>query len=178
MKKKTFPLAQVYQLLEPGPVILVTTAYQGKMNIMTMSWQTMIDFEPPIVACVISNRNDSFEMLKKSKECVLNIPTAELARKVVGCGNTHGGALDKFKKFHFTPLPASTVKAPLLEECFASLECKVTDSRLVNKYNLFFLTVQKAWAAPLKKYPSTLHHYGEGRFMVAGKTIKLPSKMK
>jgi flavin reductase (DIM6/NTAB) family NADH-FMN oxidoreductase RutF len=178
MKKKSYPLAQVYRLLEPGPVVLVTTAYRGKTNIMTMSWQTMIDFEPPIVACVISDRNYSFELLRKSKECVLNIPTLDIAKQVVGCGNVHGESLDKFNEFQLTPEPASVVKAPLIAECYASLECKVIDSKLANKYNLFFLEVLKAWVAPLKKYPSTLHHLGMGRFMLAGKVIKLPSKMK
>ncbi|MDG0817573.1 flavin reductase family protein [Bdellovibrio svalbardensis] len=178
MKKRNYPLKDVYRLLEPGPVALVTTSYRGESNIMTMSWQTMIDFEPPIVACVISNRNHSFEMIRKSKECVLNIPTLEIAKQVVGCGNTSGDSVDKFKKFKLTALPATTVKAPLIDECYASLECKVIDSKLANKYNLFFLEVQKAWVAPLKKYPSTLHHFGDGHFMIAGKTIKLASKMK
>jgi flavin reductase (DIM6/NTAB) family NADH-FMN oxidoreductase RutF len=178
MKRKSYPLSEVYRLLEPGPVVLVTTALHGKSNIMTMSWQTMIDFEPPVVACVISDRNHSFEMLKKSKECVLNIPTVELAKQVVGCGNTSGISLDKFKKFNLTQRPATTVKAPLIEECYANLECKVIDDKLANKYNLFFLEVQKAWVAPSKKHPATLHHQGNGHFMVASKFIKLPSKMK
>jgi len=56
MGKKEFPLAKVYQLLEPGPVVMVTTARNGTSNIMTMSWHMMIDFEPPIIGCVISNR--------------------------------------------------------------------------------------------------------------------------
>jgi len=179
MKKKPFPLGKVYGLLEPGPVLLVTTSYRGRTNIMTMSWQTMIDFEPPLIACVISNRNYSFDLLRKSKECVLNIPTREIAKQVVGCGNSSGRTVDdKFKKFKLTPAPAVTVRAPLIEECYANLECKVVDTRLVNKYNLFFLEVQKAWVAPLKKYPATLHHFGRGRFMVAGRTFRLPSKMK
>ena len=90
MKKRALPLSRVYRLLEPGPVVMVTTACNGRANIMTMSWHTMIDFEPPIVGCVISNRNYTFNMLKRSRECVLNIPTVELAAKAVACGNTSG----------------------------------------------------------------------------------------
>ena len=45
--KKSFPLSKVYGLLEPGPVVLVTTAQKGHANIMTLSWLTMMDFEPP-----------------------------------------------------------------------------------------------------------------------------------
>ena len=74
MAKKSFPLSKVYGLLEPGPVIMVTTARDGNPNIMTMSWHTMMEFEPPQVGCVISNRNYSFDLLKATKECVINIP--------------------------------------------------------------------------------------------------------
>lgn len=176
--KRQLPLLKVYQFLEPGPVVMVTTAYKNKQNIMTMSWQTMLDFEPPIFGCVISNRNYSFKLLKSSNECVINIPTEKLAKKVVGCGNTTGRKVDKFKKFSLTPLPASRVKAPLIKECFVNLECKIIDKKLVDKYNLFILEVVKAWIEPSKQRQRTLHHLGNGVFMVAGKIIKLPSKMK
>lgn len=176
--KRNLPLAQVYRLLEPGPVILVTTAQKGKPNVMTLSWQTMMEFEPPLIGCILSNRNYSFKALKTTGECVLNIPAASLAKTVVGCGNTTGARVDKFKKFKLTPLPAAEVKAPLVKECFANLECKVVDARLVNQYNLFILEVVKAWIDPAQKNAKTLHHQGKGLFAVDGKRLKLPSKMK
>ncbi len=124
MKKKSIPLSQVYQLLEPGPVT-ITTFDKGRANVMTMSWHMMIDFEPPIFACVISNLNFSFNALKSTKECVINIPTVELAAIVVEVGNVSGRKMDKFEKFHLLQEPAEKVKAPLLSECYAYLECKV-----------------------------------------------------
>jgi flavin reductase (DIM6/NTAB) family NADH-FMN oxidoreductase RutF len=66
--RKAFPLSNVCRLLEPGPVMLVSTAYKGRANIMSMSWQTMIDFEPPIVGIVVSERNHSFDNLKATKQ--------------------------------------------------------------------------------------------------------------
>jgi flavin reductase (DIM6/NTAB) family NADH-FMN oxidoreductase RutF len=98
MAKKSFPLSKVYGLLEPGPVVLVTTAGSAYPNIMTLSWHTMIEFDPPLVGCVISNRNHSFGLLNTTNECVINIPTVEIAEKVVGCGNSSGATIDKFKK--------------------------------------------------------------------------------
>jgi flavin reductase (DIM6/NTAB) family NADH-FMN oxidoreductase RutF len=178
MAKKSFPLSRVYGLLEPGPVVLVTTAQKGRANIMTMSWHTMMEFEPPLVGCVISDRNHSFGALKATKECVINIPTVELAAQVVGCGNTSGRKVDKFKAFGLTPAAASRVKAPLIDECYASLECKVVDAKLVAKYCFFILEVLKAWIDTSRKDPRTIHHLGRGAFMVAGRTIKLPSKMR
>lgn len=178
MAKKTFPLSRVYQLLEPGPVVLVSTSYMGKANIMTLSWHMMIDFEPPLLGCVISNRNHTFNLIKKSKECVINIPTAELASTVVGVGNTTGRKVDKFKKFHLTPEAASKVSAPLIDECYANLECRVVDMKMATQYNIFILEVVKAWMQPGKNRARTLHHCGEGIFTVDGKVIKLPSKKK
>jgi flavin reductase (DIM6/NTAB) family NADH-FMN oxidoreductase RutF len=178
MPKRTLPLSKVYGLLEPGPVVLLTTALKGKANVMTMSWHTMIDFEPPLVGCIVSNRDYSFEALSKTGECVINIPTVELARQVVAVGNISGRRIDKFHKAGLTPLPASKVVAPLVDECYANLECRVIDRRLMNRYNFFVLEVLAAWIDPAQKSPRTLHHRGRGAFMVAGETIKLASKMK
>jgi flavin reductase (DIM6/NTAB) family NADH-FMN oxidoreductase RutF len=113
MAKRPLPLAEVYRLIEPGPVVLVSTMSGGRANIMTMSWHMMVDFEPPIIACVMSNRDYSFEALKKTRECVINVPTVELAKKVVGCGNTSGRDVDKFKKFGLTASAASSVTFPV-----------------------------------------------------------------
>ena len=145
---------------------------------MTMSWYTMMEFAPPLVGCVISSRNYSFDLLRATRQCVLNIPTAELAVKVVGCGNSSGRPADKFALFQFTSVAASCVDAPLIAERYANLECRIVDTRWVSRYNFFVLDVLKAWIDPSAKSARTLHHRGRGVFLVAGKTIKLPSKMK
>jgi flavin reductase (DIM6/NTAB) family NADH-FMN oxidoreductase RutF len=157
---------------------MLTTAAGGRTNIMTMSWHTMIDFEPPLVGCVISDRNHTFRMLKASRECVINIPTVELASKAVRCGNTSGRTVDKFEAFRLTPVPGACVQAPLIDECYANLECRVVDTRMVARYDLFILEVVKAWIDPGRKNPRTIHHLGRGDFMVAGRTITLPSRKK
>ena len=174
---KNLPLSKVYPLLEPGPVVLLTTAHKGHANIMAMSWHMMVEFEPPLVACVVSNANHSFAALRATGECVIAIPALELAPKVVGVGNCSGRDLDKFATFGLTPMPAKRVAPPLVAECFANLECKVADTRFVNKYNLFVLEVLKAWTDPAQKDPKTIHHRGHGRFAVDGEMIKLKSRM-
>jgi len=178
MARRAFPLSKVYGLLEPGPVVLLTTAHKGNPNVMTMSWHTMMEFEPPLVGCVVSGCDFSFAALNATRQCVLNIPTIELASKVVGCGNTSGRKVDKFHAFGLTPMPAALVDAPLIAECYANLECRVADVRLVKRYNFFVLEVLKAWIDTAHKDPRTIHHKGKGVFMVGGETIKLASKMK
>ena len=175
---KELSLSKVYQLLEPGPVVLLTTARRDRPNLMTMSWHMMVEFEPPLVACVVSSADYSFAALRATKECVIAIPAARLAPKVVQVGNASGRNIDKFATFGLTPVAADRVAAPLVAECFANLECRVADTRLVKKYNLFILEVLKAWTDPRQKNPRTIHHHGYGRFVVDGETIKLRSKMR
>ena len=174
---KDLPLAKVYQLLEPGPVVLLTTARKGRANIMAMSWHMMVEFEPPRIACVVSNADYSFAALRATGECVIAIPAIQLAQQVVAIGNCSGRSTDKFKRFGLTPMPAERVAPPLVAECFANFECKVVEMRLVNKYNLFVLEVLKAWIDPAQKHPKTIHHHGYGKFIVDGETIKLKSRM-
>jgi flavin reductase (DIM6/NTAB) family NADH-FMN oxidoreductase RutF len=175
---KDYPLSKVCQLLEPGPVVLLTTARKGCANVMTMSWHMMVEFEPPLVACVVSNRNYSFAALRATKECVIAIPGRKLAPKVVKVGNCSARDVEKFDRFGLTPVPAARVAPPLVAEWFANLECKVADTRLVNRYNLFILEVLKAWIDPAQKNPKTIHHHGYGRFAVDGGMITLKSRMR
>jgi len=173
---RQLPLSKVYQLIEPGPVVLVTTARKGRANVMTMSWHMMVEFEPPLIACVVSNANFSFAALRATGECVIAIPARKLAAKVVNVGNVSGRDIDKFSAFGLTPVPAARVAPPLIAECFANLECQVADTRLVGKYCLFILEVVKAWIDPAQKNPKTIHHHGYGTFAVDGPTIKLKSR--
>ena len=98
-KEDRFPTWQVRRYLEPGPIVLVSCACDGRTNIMTMGWQTVMEFTPSLVGCVISNANHSFGMIERSRECVINLPTTKLTDIVVGIGNTTGAEIDKFRTF-------------------------------------------------------------------------------
>ncbi|WP_029354121.1 flavin reductase family protein [Bosea sp. 117] len=171
------PLAKVYQLIEPGPVVLLTTARRGRPNVMTMSWHMMVEFTPPRIACVVSPADHSFSALRAARECVIAIPAVEMAQKVVGIGNCSGSEVDKFERFGLTTVAARSVKPPLIAECFANLECRVVNTRLVNIHSLFVLEVVQAWSDPDQPEPRTIHHTGYGRFVVDGEVITLASRM-
>jgi len=173
---KEFPLSKAYQLLEPGPVVLLTTSQNGRANVMTMSWHMMLDFEPPKLACVVSEGDYSFAALRATRQCVIAIPTVDLAAKVVKVGNSHGDRIDKFKAFGLTPVPSEKVKPPRIAECYANLECKVIGFQ--RAWDMFILEVQSAWVDPKRKAPKTIHHKGYGAFVVDGRTIRLKSKMR
>ncbi len=175
---KNLSLPKVYQLIEPGPVVLLTTARKGIANVMTMSWHMMLEFEPPLISCVVSSANHSFAALRATKQCVIAIPGVAMAPQVVKIGNCCGRDTDKFTSFGLTPAPAAQVEAPLIAQCLANLECRVTDTKLVKKYNMFILEVVKAWVDPAQTDRRTIHHQGYGKFAVDGEVLKLPSKMR
>lgn len=172
-KKRDFPVDEIRRFIEPGPIVLVSSCWKGKRNIMTMGWHMVLEFEPSLVGCFIWDQNESFEAIRRSKECVINVPTVEMARTVVRIGNTHGSERDKFERFGLTAVPGEKVNAPLIEECFANLECKLVDSKLIKKYSLFVFEVVKAHAATRPKYPQTIHYRGDGQFMMAGRNLSL-----
>jgi flavin reductase (DIM6/NTAB) family NADH-FMN oxidoreductase RutF len=173
IKKSDFPVAEIRRFLEPGPVVLVSSAHRGERNIMTMGWHTVMEFVPSLVGCVISGANYSYQLISLSKECVINIPTAGLARTVARIGNCSGRQVDKFEQFKLTAAPAEKVGAPLIVKCYANLECKLHDGLMVGKYNFFIFEVIKAQAARAPKYPKTIHYRGGGQFMVSGQALDL-----
>jgi flavin reductase (DIM6/NTAB) family NADH-FMN oxidoreductase RutF len=166
--KKDYPTSQVRRFLEPGPIVLVSSAWKGKTNIMTMGWHMIMEFEPSLVGCYIWSENHSFDMIRKSKECVINVPAVDIGAKVVGIGNSSGRDVDKFEEFELTAMPGDKVKAPLIGECFANLECKLVDRSLIRKYSLFVLEVVKAHVATSPAYPRTMHYRGDGVCMISG----------
>jgi flavin reductase (DIM6/NTAB) family NADH-FMN oxidoreductase RutF len=167
-REHDLPVSEIRRFLEPGPIVLVSSAYRAEINIMTMGWHMVMGFEPSLIGCYIWDENHSFEMIRKSRECVINTPTYDLATKVVGIGNTSGRDVEKFARFDLTAGQSEKVKAPLIEECFANFECKVIDTKLIAKYSLFVLEVVKAHVAVHPKYPQTIHYRGGGVFMVSG----------
>ena len=172
-RKQDFPVSQIRRYLEPGPIVLVSSARKGATNIMTMGWHTVMEFSPSLVGCIISSGNHSFEMIRGSRECVINIPTYALAKQAVGIGNCSGAQVDKFEKFKLTPVAGDEVAAPLIKECYANFECRLADASLVRKYNFFIWKVVKAHVARSPKYPRTIHYHGDGVFMVSGRRINL-----
>jgi flavin reductase (DIM6/NTAB) family NADH-FMN oxidoreductase RutF len=178
VKKTDFPVSNVRRYLEPGPIVLVSSRWRGKTNIMTMGWHMVMEFSPSLIGCLISSGNHSHRMIRDSGECVINLPTTRLTREVVGIGNTSGGEIDKFETFGLTAAKASAVDAPLVAECHANFECRLHDDVLVEKYNVFIFEVVKAHVAPRPKYPQTLHYTGDGVFMVAGKIISRRSQFR
>lgn len=170
-KKTGLPVAEIRRYLEPGPVVLVSARWKDASNVMTMGWHTVMEFAPSLVGCVIARGNYSHQLIRKSRECVINIPCADMLDQLVGIGNCTGAQVDKFEKFGLETEAAEQVNAPLLTQCFANLECRLFDASLVGKYDFFIFEVLKAHVAARPKYPKTVHYTGDGVFMLSGPTV-------
>jgi flavin reductase (DIM6/NTAB) family NADH-FMN oxidoreductase RutF len=173
---KEFPLDRAFQFLEPGPVVLVTTQDGEKANIMTVSWHMVMDFTPRI-GCIIGPWDHSFTAMRATAECVIAVPTVDLAKTVVRIGNCSGTDTDKFATFGLTPVRSKRVKAPRIAECLANIECRVVDDSLVDAHNLFILEGVQAWVDAKRSERRTFHANGDGTFSVDGETLDLREEM-
>jgi flavin reductase (DIM6/NTAB) family NADH-FMN oxidoreductase RutF len=161
-------LSRAFTLIEPGPVVLVTTRDGHKNNVMTISWTMVLDFKP-MFAITTGAWNYSFAALRQTRECVIAIPTIDLLDRVVGVGTCSGADTDKFAKFNLTAVPGKVVNAPRIKECLANIECKVVD--LVQQHNIVVLEAVAASVDSSRKEKRTLHAVGDGTFVVDGRKL-------
>jgi len=171
---KQLEISKAFMLMESGPVVLITTNDGKKDNIMTISWTMVLDFTP-VFAMTTGEWNYSFTALRKTKECVISIPTVDMLDKVVGIGTCSGADTDKFAKFKLTPVNGSIVKAPLIKECLANIECKVID--IVKKHNIVVLEGVEAYFDTSRKEKRTVHAVGDGTFIVDGRKLSRKKMM-
>lgn len=161
-------LNRAFTLIEPGPVVLVTTHDGRKNNVMTISWTLVVDFTP-VFAITTGEWNYSFAALRKHRECVIAVPTVDLLDEVVGIGTCSGAATDKFARFKLTPVRGKVVKAPLIKECLANIECRVID--IVKKHDIVVLEGVAAHVDSARKERRTVHAVGDGTFVVDGRRL-------
>jgi len=165
---RTLKLSKAFTLVEPGPVVLVTTHDGDRANIMTVSWTMVLDFTPTI-AIATGEWNYSFRALRKHRECVVAIPTVDLLDTVIGIGTCSGKDTDKFARFKLTALPSRLIKPPLIKECLANIECRVVD--IVKRHDIVVLQAVAACIDASRKERRTVHAAGDGTFIVDGRRI-------
>jgi flavin reductase (DIM6/NTAB) family NADH-FMN oxidoreductase RutF len=182
-----YPTSKVYRLIEPGPVLLVTTGSlaDSTHNVMTIGFHMVMQHEsPPLIGISLGPWDASFAALKKHRECVLAVPSVEMAGVVVDIGNCSAddGEKSKWERFKLDALPAGKIKAPLVggPDIIANIECVVEDTKMVSKYSMWVLKPVKAWINPEKKPGEggkMFHHRGDGTFVVDGKILDLKDRM-
>jgi len=176
--KEKIPISIANRLINSGPVVLVTTSWQAKSNIITIAWQTPVSHTPMLVAISVGKTRYSHELLEKSKEFVINIPTVDLLKQVDFCGNVSGRSVDKFKESGLTPIKAEKVDAPLIKECIGHLECKLVETAPCGDHTIFIGEVVAAWVEKglfdgywLVDKAKLIHHLGGTKYNTPDKRI-------
>jgi len=168
-------LSRAFTLIEPGPVVLVTTHDGRKANVMTITWTMVLGFSAEF-AITTGPWNYSFAALRETRECVLAIPTVDLIDTAVGIGTCSGADTDKFAKFGLTAGKARHVRAPLIEECLANVECRVVD--FVERHSIVVLEGLAAYYDKGRKEKRTIHAVGDGSFIVDGRRLDRKKMMR
>jgi len=163
---ESLPLHKAFTLIEPGPVTLVTTHDGHRDNVMTITWTMVLDFSASF-AITTGPWNYSYAALTKTKECVIALPTVDMLDIAVGIGTCCGREVDKFEKFGLTRAKAGQVRAPLIEQCLANIECRVVD--IVKPHGIVVLQGVAAWLDGDRKERRLLHAIGDGTFVVDGR---------
>lgn len=165
---RALALRKAFTLIEPGPVVLVTTHDNVRANVMTISWTMVLDFTPRF-AMTTGAWNHSYAALRKTRECVIAVPTIDLLDTVVGVGTCSGADTDKFERFGLTPARGKQVHAPLITECLANIECKVVD--IVRKHEIVVLEGVAAHIDGKREERRLIHAVGDGHFIADGRSF-------
>ncbi len=169
--KHEFPVSNARRYLEPGPIVLISSRWQGRDNIMTLGWHTILEFTPSLWGAMISPGNHNHRMIRESGECVVNLPTADMVDTVSRIGNCDGDDIDKFSEFGLTRSDSAEVAAPRIAQCHASFECRLYDETMIDSRGFFIFEIVKAVVAARPVHPKTLHYIGDGSFITAGNVV-------
>lgn len=168
-------------MLYPLPAVMVSTGdKQGKTNILTIAWTGTICTNPPMVYISVRPERYSYNLIKESKEFVINLTTEKLAKATDYCGVRSGKDVDKWKEAHLTPQKAKTLKyAPVIEECPVNIECKVVEIKELGSHHMFLakvtsVQIDDAYMNEQNKFElnkTGLLAYSHGEYLGLGKKI-------
>ena len=137
---------------------------KGKSNIITVSFCMPVSKEPPLIACAIGRGTYSCTMIEDAREFIVNVPPNDLKSRIYYCGFHSGNRVDKFKETGFTSLPSRRVKAPIIEECVAHMECKLKKTVEAGDKYLFIGEVIEAYADEAIVKGEKKIEYAKGEF--------------
>ena len=124
--------------LFPCPVVLVTCVdSDGRPNIITLAWAGTICSDPPTLGLGIRPQRHSYELIDRTGEFVVNIPTVDILKETDFCGMASGRDVDKFSEVGLTQEPAEKVKPPLIRECPVNIECILKKKIPIGAHHLF-----------------------------------------
>ncbi|MBV1775864.1 flavin reductase family protein [Burkholderiaceae bacterium DAT-1] len=175
-------LAHASRLINHGPTVLVTTAHNGRRNIMAAAWSMPVEFTPPRIAIVIDKRTLTKEMIAASGVFAVCIPGVAQAKLTYAVGTCSGRDVDKFAHYAIDAATGPVTGVPVLElGCSAWMECRlIPEAHTEQAYDTCFAEVVSAAADPCIFCEGhwnvderngdlhTIHHVGAGKFVSGG----------
>jgi flavin reductase (DIM6/NTAB) family NADH-FMN oxidoreductase RutF len=174
--------SSAYRLLHPMHTVLVSCVGKtGKPNVLPLAWAMPTSRDPALVAVSVAPSRYSHALIEETGEFVVNLPTLKIIEETLACGRTSGKNTDKFAETGLTPLPARKVKAPIIKECVAHLECKLHSQFKTGDHTIFVGEVIEAYVnkgAFTDKYnidkAKMLYHLGGNVFATLDPNVYTP----
>lgn len=181
--RRSVPLNMAYRLLGPGPVILVSSVFDGRAGVTPIAWNMPVSDDPPIVALEVWHKHFIYKAILQTKDFVINIPSSDMAEVVRKLGSVSGAKVDKFEEFSIAKEASKKIRSPRVKSAIGILECRLRrDNHMLKKYNIVLGDVVYAEAdgrvfsdrwMPEKAGPRVIHHLGGKIFSVpANRVIK------
>ena len=128
-------------LLAPVPAAMVTCSHAGRDNVLTIAWTGIINSQPPKTYISVRPGRFSYEMIKESKEFVINLPSRAMVRAADYCGIKSGRDVDKFSEMSLKTEPSPTLGCPMLCDCPVSIECRVFEVKPLGSHEMFMADI-------------------------------------
>ena len=179
--RKTLDEMEARRLLTGGPVVLVTTSWHAKANVMPVAYVMPLSFQPPLVGVAVHPSRHTHDMIRFSEEFAINVPGRSLIHHVQYLGSVSGQELDKFELTKLPTFKARKVEAPLIEGCIGYIECGLEDALRIGDHTLFVGRVVAAsvddeafdetWLLGDDDY-KPLHYLGLNRYAILGERLE------
>ena len=153
-------MEKLYRLLYPMRVVIVTSKYGNKENVMAAAWCFPISMDPPLFGVSISRKRFSHGLISKGKAFGINLIGKDMETEALLVGRNSGKEKDKFAEFCIGKEEGKLV--PLLKDSHASIECKLVKEMDLGDHVLF---VGEAVNVVKRKEGKGLYHAGEDKFI-------------
>ncbi len=179
--RKTLDELEARRLLTGGPVLLVTTSWHGKANVMPVAYAMPLSFTPPLVGIAVHPSRHTHDMIRFSEEFAINVPGRKFLHHVQYLGSVSGKDLDKLEQTKLPTIRARKVDAPLIDGCMGYVECGLEDALRLGDHTLFVGRVvaasmddeafEETWLLADDDY-KPLHYLGLNRYAILGETME------
>ncbi len=174
MRKKV-DLALATRIVNHGPVVLVSSLYDERIDVTPVAWNMPVSKKPPMIVLEIGRKHFIYECILKTKDFVVNIPPASMAERIVKCGSVSGRDVNKLDLYDIAVEESKEIKSPSIKDAIAVLECTLLEDKyLLEEYNMVVGEVKHAEAEEgsfdehwlFSDTVKTIHHLGDKTFCV------------